>query len=97
MQAGGCPSVEEDMVEELHPGSPHQLDFCACGAFFKGDFLRASINAFKKSMPDSASMMMLIKRPSTVVIIPFWTVQTIPARGTSPRTTESTSIIVSPW
>ena len=38
-------------------------------------------------------MMMLMKSPSTVVIIPFSTVQAIPASGTSPRTIESTSII----
>ena len=37
----------------------------------------------ENSMPESASMMMLMKSPSTVVIIPFSTVQPIPASGMS--------------
>ena len=50
----------------------HVSSFSAPAAPSSGmNFLRASRNTFRKSMPERASMMMLMKRPSTVVIIPF--------------------------
>ena len=44
-------------------------------------------------MPERASMIMLMNRPSTVVTVPFITMPAIPPKGTNAKRMESTSII----
>src|SRR6185312_3673344 len=56
--------------------------------------LRSSIRTFKPTIPDMASRIRDMNSPSTVVIEPFSTIQTIPSNGTSAKRTEMTSIMI---